>query len=501
MAEIVSWLWKFGDGETSQEENPIHKYNMAGVYDVVVETTLDDGRVMSINYTETVTDWSETAGEINGSHTNKSYQFAIKERQGIGLMERTGNDVVAPGARSGTLKVNDNLGNYRQLHLDANDFKWYHVSTRNGPSESGIVKVWPDKTTITTIAISGITLVSGSEVNVITSAAHGLITGDKVIMSSVLGTTEINNRVYTITVVDTTNFTLDGTDSDDYTAWTSGGTILRCGAFPIPKLKRPEDRGEQEHYFLNDVETHIYMSPDDESNRDASGFDSNGYPNDTQITLKAYEDSNVTEAKATALDANRVNEVIFQQDVYANRVQYEVSVNRPEVIFREILHYYRVIDEISDPDSLKQTEGTYDEELATSLLVWLSRNPVALKNLITGATLTGAASKITGPDSKSESAITISSQVDLENAAVSDGTLIIWHKTGYTISGVSLTQYNTIGSWIMSTATGAFAANLILGAGDVFDVRLFTDERSAAELLYYYNDINDNSGNNVLPLW
>jgi len=501
MATAVSYLWLFGDGGTSKEEAPTHRYNMAGVYVVLLTVTYDDGRTVVIRYTQTITNWGEVTGELNVSHTNKSFQFAIKGDQGIGLMERTGDDIVSPEAISGTLKVIDNLGQFRQLHLDADDLLWYHVSTRNGPSGSGISKTWPDKEVISTSTINAITLASETVVAVDTVAVHGFITGDNVKITGVLGTTEINNRVFTITVTDTDSFTLDDTDGDDFTAYTSGGTVIRTGAFPVPALWRPEDTGEHEHYFINDVESHVFMSPDDETMRDQSGFDSNGYPNDTQITLTAYEDSNPTEEKVHAINANRTNEIIFDRNVYANRVQYKLSANRPEVIFREMLHYYRVIDEVSDPDSLIQTETDYEGNISNNLLVWLSRNPTALKNLIDSATLAGTATKATGPDSKGESAITISAEVALANAAVSDGMFVIWHKSGYTISDISLVQYNTIGSWIMSTVSGSIPAALILGVGDVFDVRLFTSKLTAAELLYYYNDINDNSGNNVLPLW
>ena len=33
--EITSWLWNFGDGETSTERNPIHEFTKPGVYYVV----------------------------------------------------------------------------------------------------------------------------------------------------------------------------------------------------------------------------------------------------------------------------------------------------------------------------------------------------------------------------------------------------------------------------------------------------------------------------------
>ena len=39
----TSWLWDFGDGTTSTDENPVHKYTRRGVFDVILTATNDDG--------------------------------------------------------------------------------------------------------------------------------------------------------------------------------------------------------------------------------------------------------------------------------------------------------------------------------------------------------------------------------------------------------------------------------------------------------------------------
>ena len=78
---------------------------------------------------------------------------------------------------------------------------------------------------IAAVNIAGITLGSGVVVAVETATAHGLTTGDTVNFAGIVGTTELNTGLWTVTVVDTTNFTLDGTDGDDFTAYTSGGTV------------------------------------------------------------------------------------------------------------------------------------------------------------------------------------------------------------------------------------------------------------------------------------
>jgi hypothetical protein len=69
--------------------------------------------------------------------------------------------------------------------------------------------------------ITGLTAVSPA---VVTSAGHGLTTGDEVHITDVVGMTEINDRVFTVTVVSSSTFSLDGVDSSDYTAYSSAGT-------------------------------------------------------------------------------------------------------------------------------------------------------------------------------------------------------------------------------------------------------------------------------------
>ena len=56
----------------------------------------------------------------------------------------------------------------------------------------------------------------------ITAADHGLTTGDEVIIADVGGTTNANGY-FTVTVIDTATFTLDGTTFA--IAWTGGGSV------------------------------------------------------------------------------------------------------------------------------------------------------------------------------------------------------------------------------------------------------------------------------------
>jgi PKD repeat protein len=58
-----AWLWDFGDGQTSTEENPYHKYAEPGTYEVSLNVTTSEGCVDStVMETPVVVEWKE--GEI-----------------------------------------------------------------------------------------------------------------------------------------------------------------------------------------------------------------------------------------------------------------------------------------------------------------------------------------------------------------------------------------------------------------------------------------------------
>lgn len=78
---------------------------------------------------------------------------------------------------------------------------------------------------ITCIAVSK-TITAATQANPcqITAAAHGMTTGRQVLITSVAGMTQLNDKMYTITYVDDNNFTLDGVNSGGYGAYTSGGS-------------------------------------------------------------------------------------------------------------------------------------------------------------------------------------------------------------------------------------------------------------------------------------
>ena len=85
--------------------------------------------------------------------------------------------------------------------------------------------MWEVSQGVTCIATSK-TITAATQANPVklTMTAHGMTTGVQMQVQSVVGMTQLNDKIYTVTVVDANNVTLDGVDGTAFTAYTSGGT-------------------------------------------------------------------------------------------------------------------------------------------------------------------------------------------------------------------------------------------------------------------------------------
>ena len=85
--------------------------------------------------------------------------------------------------------------------------------------------MWEISQGITCIATSK-TITAATKANPVklTMAAHGMTTGQYLQVTGIVGMTQLNDKIYKVTVVDANNVTLDGVDGTAFTAYTSGGT-------------------------------------------------------------------------------------------------------------------------------------------------------------------------------------------------------------------------------------------------------------------------------------
>ena len=91
-----------------------------------------------------------------------------------------------------------------------------------------IYKINPGMTCVaSTVVITGATQANPVQ---ITATAHGRTTGDVVQIRLVVGMTQINDRLFTATVIDANTLTLDGVDGSAFSAYTSGG-VMEAGRF------------------------------------------------------------------------------------------------------------------------------------------------------------------------------------------------------------------------------------------------------------------------------
>ncbi len=79
------------------------------------------------------------------------------------------------------------------------------------------------------VTISGITKVNPGVVT--TNGAHGFATGDKIFIDCMSGMTQVNGRVFTITSVTTTTFSL-GVDTTTYITYVTGGSASKAISSP-----------------------------------------------------------------------------------------------------------------------------------------------------------------------------------------------------------------------------------------------------------------------------
>lgn len=94
-----------------------------------------------------------------------------------------------------------------------------------------IYKINPGMTTVATnLAITAATQTNPVQITV---AGHGRTTGDVVRISGVVGMTQLNDRMFALTVVSANTLALTGTDGTAFTAYTSGGTLTHARFYAL----------------------------------------------------------------------------------------------------------------------------------------------------------------------------------------------------------------------------------------------------------------------------
>ncbi len=69
----------------------------------------------------------------------------------------------------------------------------------------------------------------------LTITNHGFLSGQVIMITSVVGMTQLNNNLYTLSKTGDNTFTLDGVDSSGYSDFTSGVNSVTSGTFYVAK--------------------------------------------------------------------------------------------------------------------------------------------------------------------------------------------------------------------------------------------------------------------------
>lgn len=118
-------------------------------------------------------------------------------------------------------------------------------TTHNG-QECGVTDLnglmWEANIGITCIATTkSITAATKANPCALTVPGHGLVTGQVIQVTSVGGMVELNDKLFTVTVVDANTITLNGVNSSAYTTYTSGGSIAYGSFYAAKESTRMRD--------------------------------------------------------------------------------------------------------------------------------------------------------------------------------------------------------------------------------------------------------------------
>lgn len=193
----------------------------------------------------------------------------------------------------------------------------------------------------------------------------------------------------------------------------TGGTDV------VPEVTFPEDSGTSERFFLEHLESHIYTRPYKESNRDESGYDSNGYPTGLTWDWYLHEDGNPT--KTAVMD-----NVPFQGDISSDR-QVEAHTIYPKLIANMGDHIitgrestYKSKDKTAEPDKTETSEMSYQETFADPVCHIGNVNGAPM-NLAIGVVTGGTYGSVSeGPDGQTGSAVTFTGSEAMTAAMTGD---------------------------------------------------------------------------------
>jgi len=180
---------------------------------VLLPYTIDGGN-LTLEFTIQAADVRATAQVFSSD-----FAFGTQPLQEIPATSSGSPTVLVANVTNGNSSVNDS-----RIYL-------WNPSTSAGEVTVRVFTLPVADGTVQELAISSITQANPAVVT--TSSDHGLVTGDQIQITGVVGMTEVNDREFLITVVDADEFSLNGEDSTGHTAYLFGGAVSLLGTKPL----------------------------------------------------------------------------------------------------------------------------------------------------------------------------------------------------------------------------------------------------------------------------
>lgn len=90
----VNWLWEFGDGDTSHQQNPVHSYREEGIYDVTLSIISKDGCTSTYTKYEAVTAKADVIVKVPNAFSPN--QFGPPQQPQTDAEIKYNNDIFKP---------------------------------------------------------------------------------------------------------------------------------------------------------------------------------------------------------------------------------------------------------------------------------------------------------------------------------------------------------------------------------------------------------------------
>ena len=314
---------------------------------------------------------------------------------------------------------------------------------------------------------------------------------------------QVDNNVYELATFDRRVYSrppfLDKETVQDTEIWWQKW-LFEVTAGPISEFEKMEDDS-----------MHLSLRPEYDSNRSAAGYGASGLRDAFVMGVDIYADGERITPAAKIEDIPENGHIVASgTKIEARRIMKVISGTASEFQCTSIDQNMIKKPRAGSRTERHMTEMDYQTEYR-SPQVLLTRYKTSLYDIARLLQLTGSATKITGPDGRANSALTLNSAVDLENNAIAgDYTIMLWTDSlnpMSTIATVSFTQQgDTYGGWMMLYSKGGagLISNLILDSGiNIFDVRIYNSQISDNALAAMYRDVpgNRNAGQQFLRVF